>query len=211
MGRLSIYLPDELEARAKALQPDTPTSQVVRAALERYIGNADEPAYAQAPDDVSDLLSAGVEHFKALATADYQEGYRTALKRLSDLDWFALAEFAKDGFDLHKWIGGRVDGIRFLLGQGMSLGNATPAWLPQIANDIGSIADPIGFDQWSFHKTPPWERGYADGLRAGYEAALAAGVMTPAAAPTPTVDATSNVDESAAHDVGGEAEHDTPY
>lgn len=210
MGRLSIYLPNELEARAKALQPDTPTSQVVRAALERYIGNTDEPAYAQAPDDVSDLLTAGVEHFKALATADYQEGYRAALKRLSDLDWFALAEFAKEGFDLHKWIRGRVDGIQFLLGQNMSLDQAMPKWLAKIANDLGSIGDPIGFDHWSFRRTPPFERGYADGLRAGYEAALAAGVMTPAAAPAPTVEPMTDVDDAVDDETGEEAEHDTP-
>lgn len=210
MGRLSIYLPDELEARAKALQPDTPTSKVVRAALERYIGNADEPAYAQAPDDVNDLLTAGVAHFRALATADYQEGYRAALKRLPDLDWFALAEFAKDGFDLHKWIGGRVNGIQFLLGRNMSLEDATPGWLPPIADDIGSIADPIGFDRWSFRKTPPWERGYADGLRAGYEAALAAGVMTAAAAPAPTAAAESMPSAEDDDGASGAADVDTP-
>jgi hypothetical protein len=208
MGRLSIYLPNELEARAKALQPDTPTSQVVRAALERYIGNADEPAYAQAPDDVSDLLAAGVEHFKALATADYQEGYRAALKRLPDLDWFALAEFAKEGFDLHKWIRGRVDGIQFLLSQNMSLDQARPEWFAKITDDLGSIADPIGFDHWSFRRTPPFERGYADGLRAGYEAALAAGVMAPAAAPAPTVEPMPDVD--VANETGEEAERETP-
>jgi hypothetical protein len=177
----------------------------VRAALERYIGNADEPAYAQAPDDVSELLTAGVAHFKALATADYQEGYRAALKRLPDLDWFALADFAKEGFDLHKWIGGRVDSINYLLGKDMSLEKAMPRWLKRIADDIGSMADPIGFDKWSFHRTPPWERGYADGLRAGYEAALAAGVMTATAAPTPTAETTHSQDGTE-----GAAAVDTP-
>ncbi len=210
MGRLSIYLPDELEARAKALQPGTPTSQVVRAALERYIGNGDEPAYAQAPDDVGDLLTAGVEHFTALATADYQKGYRVALQRLPGLDWFALAGFAKDGFDLHKWIGDHVDNVRFVLAQGRSLEAAMPDWLAKIAADVGSIADPIGFDHLSFYRTPPWERGYADGLRAGYEAALAAGVMTPASAPAPTVESRSGVDGSSGDDLGEDAEQDTP-
>ncbi|ANH40521.1 hypothetical protein I601_4126 [Nocardioides dokdonensis FR1436] len=44
----------------------------------------------------------GVAHLAELARVDYQAGYRAALKRLPDLDWSALAGFARDGFDLHK-------------------------------------------------------------------------------------------------------------
>lgn len=177
MGRLSIYLPDELEARAKAIQPETPTSQVIRAALERYLGRPAEPAYAQPPGDVDELLAAGVAHFADLAKSDYQDGYRAALKRLPDLDWHGLAGFAQNDFDLSKWAkswrpravstptGIAVEDVQW------------PDWFWKVAKDLGSTMDPIGYDELSFRNTPPWERGYADGLRAGYEAALGAGVM----------------------------------
>jgi len=206
MGRLSIYLPDDLEARTKALHPDTPTSQVVRSALERYIGNADEPAYAQAPDDVSELLTAGVEHFKKLATTDYQDGYRAALKRLPDLAWDALAEFAHKGFDLHKWL----DEVSSRVNYGATIGELdehTPDWFRRLADDVGLLANPLSFDQWNFRRTQPWERGYADGLRAGYEAALAAGVMTASAFTPPST--TDEPATNAADGSGEDAEPDT--
>lgn len=176
MGKLSIYLPDELEARTKALEPATPTSQVIRAALERYLG-ADGPAYAEPPDDVDELLAAGVAHFANLARRDYQDGYRAALTRLPDLDWHAITDFARDGFDLYKWL----DGWSASIGRAAVNGShdaVTPTWFVKLADDIGALANPIGFDQWNFRKTAPFERGYADALRAGYEAALRAGVVS---------------------------------
>ncbi|ANH40522.1 hypothetical protein I601_4127 [Nocardioides dokdonensis FR1436] len=64
---------------------------------------------------------------------------------------------------------------------GAALGKSdehAPAWMPKLADDVGDLANPIGFDRWSFRRSPPWERGYGDGLRAGYEAALRAGVLS---------------------------------
>jgi hypothetical protein len=176
VGRLSIYLPDELEARAKALQPNTPTSQVVRAALERYLGSTG-PAYAEPPEDIEDLLADGVAHFANLARQDYQDGYRAALKRLPDLDWDAITGFAREGFDLYKWLNGWCQNINQAAIRGDLL-SAKPHWFGKLAEDLGSLADAIGYDDLSFRKTAPYEHGYADALRAGYEAALRAGIMT---------------------------------
>jgi hypothetical protein len=178
MGRLSIYLPDELEARTKALEPSTSTSQVVRTALERYLGTRGTAPYADPPEDVSDLMAAAVAHFAEQARLDYQDGYRAALRRLPDLDWHTITGLARDSFDLHKWLTGWTNGIASATRQGESLDAATPSWLPRVADDLGNIADPTGFDQWSFRRSLPYERGYSDGLRAGYEAALGAGVLT---------------------------------
>jgi hypothetical protein len=191
MGRLSIYLPDELEARAKELQPDTPTSQLIRTALERYIGRSDEPAYAQPPGDVDDLLAAGIAHFADLAKRDYQDGYRAALKRLPDLDWYALASFARDSFDLYKW----AESWRSSVTPTQFSNPEPPDWYPKMMKDLGALLNPLDFEQYSFRNTPPWERGYADGLRAGYEAALRAGAMDagrPAAATTSPDDASEH-------------------
>ena len=191
MGRLSIYLPDELEMRAKALQPDVPTSQVVRTALERYLGRAGEPAYVQAPEDADDLLAAGVTHFADLARHDYQDGYRSALKRLPDLDWYGLAGFARDGFDIYRWAESWRSSMAHFAAHG-GLDQNAPDWFWKVAKDLGSLLDPIGFDELSFRHTPPWERGYADGLRAGYEAALGAGAMDAGAPVSANKDATED-------------------
>lgn len=208
MGRLSIYLPDELEARAKALQPDTPTSQVVRAALERYIGTTEEPAYAQAPADIDELVAAGVAHFGALAVAEYQSGYRSALKRLPDLNWFALAEYAAGGFQLEKWLGGWRDNISFEINQGHSLDSVTPDWLSKVAKDVGELADPIGFEGSNHRHPQPWERGYADGLRVAYEAAVSAGVMTAAPSALPVIGSKPDEGDDAAD--SDQEDADTP-
>ncbi|HTW06429.1 MAG TPA: hypothetical protein VME46_02910 [Acidimicrobiales bacterium] len=204
MGRLSIYLPDELEARVKALQPDTPTSQVIRTALERYIGRAGEPAYAQAPEDVADLLVAGVAHFADLAKRDYQDGYRAALKRLPDLDWHALAGFARDDFDIYKWVEPWKSGAYDVATHRVE--GREPDWFQKVAEDLGSLLDPFGYDKFSFRHTPPWERGYADGLRAGYEAALGAGAMD-AGGPATTRRAVEGVlkqDDAAGNSIDGQ-------
>lgn len=209
MGRLSIYLPDELEARAKALGPDTPTSQVVRTALERYLGRTDEPAYAQAPEDVDDLLAAGVAHFADLAKGDYQDGYRAALERLVDLDWHGLAGFARDGFDLYKWAEGWKSSMSYFAVHGGVKENA-PDWFWEVAKDLGSLLDPIGYDELSFRHTPPWERGYADGLRAGYEAALGAGAMDAFATATSATDPAPESDDVAGISLDGPESADPP-
>ena len=136
----------ELEARVKAFQPDTPTSQVIRAALERYVGGGDTPAYAQVPDDVDDLLAAGVVHFAETAKRDYQDGYRAALRFLPHLSWFGFTELARVGFDLYKWLNGYCDTILRKASEARGGGVVDlgePDWWPRLADDLGHLANPI--------------------------------------------------------------------
>jgi hypothetical protein len=176
MAKLSIYLPDDVESRVRAAQPGTAISQVIRMALERYVGNDDSLDYVQPPADADELLATAVTHFTGLARQDYQNGYRAALKRLPDLKWHILAGYAGDGFDLHKWLRGWKENISHLASQ-----NRFPdvsKEILKIADDVGDLLNPIGFDEWSFRRTPPWLHGYGDGLRAGYEAALSSGAFS---------------------------------
>lgn len=187
MARLSIYLPDDIEARVRAVQPDTPTSQVIRAALERYLGDDDGPGYAQRPDDADDLLAAGITHLLDAARADYQDGYRAALRRLPVLDWHALDSFASSGYDLDRWLAG----YRSTMDRDIAndeLGARTSDWVVELADDVGEPLNAPGYDKWNFTRTVPWLRGYGDGLRAAHQAALR-GTPRPAdstASDTPT-------------------------
>jgi hypothetical protein len=176
MAKLSIYLPDEVESRVRATQPGTAISQVIRIALERYLGNDSSLDYAQLPDDADELLATAVAHFAGLARLDYQDGYRAALRRLPDLNWHILTGYAVEGFDLHKWLKGWRTNISHSATQNRFA--EIPESVLKIADDVGDLLNPVGFDQWSFRRTPPWLHGYGDGLRAGYEAALNSGAFS---------------------------------
>jgi len=38
-------------------------------------------------------------------------------------------------------------------------------WFALVADDLGSLVDPIGFDRWSFTPTLPFASGYQQALR----------------------------------------------
>lgn len=46
-----------------------------------------------------------------------------------------------------------------------------PAWFAPLADDLGSLLDPVGYDRWWFTPTAPFVRGYEAGLRTARESA----------------------------------------
>jgi hypothetical protein len=162
---MSIYLPDELADRLKTDEGNA--SQVIQEALRRYLGDTDAPAWAQVPDDAATLLAANSASLIEQARANYQDGYRAALKRLPDLGWETLSSFARSSFDLIRWLEGWRSGAAHQALNGDS--DKIAKWLWEIAADLGDRADPIGYDQFSFRRTTAFERGYGAGLRAAYE------------------------------------------
>jgi len=162
---MSIYLPDELADRLKS--DDGNSSQVIQEALRRYLGDGAVPNWAQAPDDAVALLIANSAPLVEQARADYQSGYRAALMRLPDLGWEALNSFARRGFDLIQWLEAWRNGAADQAEHGQS--EDIVKWLWKVATDVGSRADPIGYDEFSFRKTVAFERGYGAALRAAYE------------------------------------------
>ncbi|HEY2043451.1 MAG TPA: CopG family transcriptional regulator [Jatrophihabitans sp.] len=155
---MSIYLPDELAERLKHVEHAT-ASAVIQEALRRHFGPAGNlagPVWAQPPSDADKLVFAATLKLRDEAIADYQAGYRAALERLPDLSLATLGSFARRQFDLYKWLDGWTD-------------SKQPTWMWKVAEDVGSIADPVGHDEFSFRKTSAYEHGYAAGLRAAYE------------------------------------------
>ncbi|HJQ02362.1 MAG TPA: CopG family transcriptional regulator [Jatrophihabitans sp.] len=155
---MSIYLPDELAERLKHVE-DTTASAVIQDALRRHFGTAGKlagPVWAQPPSEADKLVFAATLKLRDEAIAEYQAGYRAALERLPDLSLATLNSFARRQFDLHKWLDDWNDPRQ-------------PKWMWKIAEDVGSIANPLGYDEFSFRKTSAYEHGYAAGLRAAYE------------------------------------------
>jgi hypothetical protein len=155
---MSIYLPDELAERLKHVE-DTTASAVIQEALRQHFGPGGTvagPVWAQPPSDADKLLFAATLKLRDEAITDYQAGYRAAIERLPDLNLAALTSFARHQFDLRRWLDGWSSPQQ-------------PKWMWKIAEDVGSIADPIGYDELSFRKTAAFEHGYDAALRAAYE------------------------------------------
>jgi hypothetical protein len=168
MPRMSIYLPEDLAEQLKEVDSSTPTSQVIQEALRRYLGGTGAPPWARPPEGAAELVASATQRLRAQAKADYQAGYRAALARIPDLDWALLTGFARSRYDLTAWLSGWHNGVHDAIAR-KDEHVVVPAFMESIAADIGSPADPIGYDRFSFRKTNAFERGYADGLRDAYE------------------------------------------
>jgi len=166
MPRLSIYLPDDLLARAKEIGAEANMSQVVQSALRRLLGETTGPDYAQRPAGAREGLKAAREALAPAAQAEYQSGYESGLRRLPDVPWSVLDDFADHDFDLTRWLEGLRRGVAYTA----AVGDVGEPWLWKLAEDLGDVVNPIGFDQFSFHKTRAFRRGYGAVLRDAYAA-----------------------------------------
>lgn len=95
---------------------------------------------------------------------EYERGYQAALSTLSkagEVIWPVLGDQASQ--DLLRWAQSRKAALReTAAGPGPF---QWPAWFAPLAGDLGSLLDPVGFDQWSFTPTTPFLRGYQAALR----------------------------------------------
>jgi len=167
MAKLTVYIPDDLLASARALDQSANTSQLVQRGLERVVG-IEDAAYARRPDDAERLLAAARERLAEAAAADFEDGYRSALKTAAAENvWPALDDLARARFDLVRWAGIWRD----------SLGSAAagldgrepefdpPGWWRPMARDLGDLLDPIGLGESSFRRTRAFLHGYGTALR----------------------------------------------
>ena len=176
MAKLTVYIPDDLLDRTRALNPDTNTSQLVQRGLER-LAPADDAGYARRPQDAAELLAAAAGKIREGAAREYEKGYRAALVMVSktgDVAWPGLDSLARQGFDLPRWAESWQKGLG-MEAAGLVPGSEGPFKLPDwyfpFLNDLGSMLDPIGFDQWSFTRSGPFVRGYQAALRDAWETA----------------------------------------
>jgi len=176
MAKLTVYIPDDLLDRAKALDPEANTSQLVQRGLER-LSPPEDAAYARRPADAAELIAAAAGSIREGAAEEYEKGYRAALVMVTQAGkviWRGLDDLARHDFDLVRWARGWTSG----LGQaaagllpGVEGGFDPPDWYMHFMTDLGSLLDPIGFDQYSFTRSGPFVRGYQAALRDAWHAA----------------------------------------
>jgi hypothetical protein len=163
VAKHTVYIPDELLERAKALAPrgEVVVSQLVQRGLHCLLGTG-QPSYAAPPDDVNELLTPAREALVALAKDEYQQGYRAAAARLPALPWYVLEHISDADFNVRQW----ANGLQRALGHEAAAGDMdTPEWLWPMAEDLGRDIDPIGYDQTSFRRSQPWLEGYSAAIR----------------------------------------------
>lgn len=106
---------------------------------------------------------------------EYERGRQAAVATMSkagELIWPLLGDPAAAGFDLRSWAESQRAALRGAAADSGTL--SLPAWFAPVADDLGTLLDPVGYDRWSFTPTTPFIRGYQAGLREAHESALPA-------------------------------------
>ncbi|MFJ9150170.1 DUF4365 domain-containing protein [Streptomyces sp. NPDC102270] len=116
------------------------------------------------PDPPSDLDTA-VAVLKADRHSTRERGFQDGVHLAPHLGWLALDELANRDFDFEGWLESWRNGwLDIKLGQGPS-GATIPTWLPLLADHLGALVDPIGYDHWSFTPGRAYVDGFVTGLR----------------------------------------------
>ena len=142
---------------------------------------------SETPLQVAERLRA---HFVHQAKDEYQRGYRKALRAADSLSWRLIEELAENRHDLKRalrpyangalqdalkteplssaqvteLVENRAEKVSPPSKDGTSRTASPRSWLYRLAEDLGSMADPVGFDEFSFSPTRAFLRGYGDAL-----------------------------------------------
>lgn len=165
MARFSVYVADDLLERVRALDSQAPTSQLVQRAFQCLLDGEGEPVYVgDRPAGAAERIREVREKLVAEAREEYGRGYAGALEAADKVPWRSLDGLAEAGFDVRRWIKPYVRGAEYELVQD-NKGEVSSKWLWDVARVLGTLADPIGFDEFSFTPTRALVRGFADGMR----------------------------------------------
>jgi hypothetical protein len=171
MSKISVSVPDELLARARAVDGTANTSQLVQRALEQLtaqLAEHDHPDH-QRPADVDGLLALARDKLLTAARAEFQHGYRAGLEDAGSIDWAVMEDIASAQFDLF------VKLTRWKQAYAPTRddpGFKPPAWFSMLMKRFGSMIDPIGFDGTNFTPTRKFVRGYAAALQDAWAAVM---------------------------------------
>jgi hypothetical protein len=162
MPKLSVYVGDDLWRRACEVDPLAKPSQLMQRGLECLLRgrSGDEPA-VQPPAGAAERIEELRAVFAAQARSEYETGYAGALDAAGDIPWFVMEDFANQSFDVRRWIEGWRRSATAQAAQ-----ESPPGWLGSVGRTLGDLADPIGFDQFSFRPTRARVRGFGDALQA---------------------------------------------
>jgi hypothetical protein len=102
--KMSVYIPDELWAKVKAIDPETGVSQVVQGALREKVAQVEGRATYK---ELDETLQSSLEEAAAKATArvadTYRMGYRVGLHMSAELSAEGFADFEATGWDLEEF------------------------------------------------------------------------------------------------------------
>jgi hypothetical protein len=169
---MSIYLPDDLADRLKLVSTSESSSQIIQEALRRHLGEPLDAPYARPPQNADQLIEKAREQLLPAAQDEYERGFTAALNRVPDLPWEVLDGLADRKFDVATWIHPWINGAHDIAVGKAPEGAAIPEWLLRIAEDLGQLAGPIGYDRFSFQRSKMYVRGYGDALKAAFDAVL---------------------------------------
>jgi hypothetical protein len=177
--KLSISVPEQLWARAKAASGGANASHLVQEALRRYVEDGvAKPAYSLAPpEDVVDAWGALRGQFASEARQRFEQGYRAAVTAFAELSWSRLEFLAEDcRFDVKGW----AESFR-RLAEDIELRMSTPGHVsqypPEVADvtvaevnalftALGAWARPHGGgSDWEWEPSPTYVRGFTQAAR----------------------------------------------
>src|SRR5207248_4264345 len=136
-----------------------------------------EPSGAAGDDaDKDNLVSMVSAEIAARARterrAESERGYRDGVKFARELPtWRLLEELAASDFDVTPWISVKKE-VWGRIAAGLDPHvTQVPDCATTAARYLGTLADPISYDQFSFTPTGEYVTGFGDGLRAVWDAA----------------------------------------
>ncbi|MCU0483223.1 MAG: hypothetical protein MUC54_02960 [Chloroflexi bacterium] len=111
MPKLSLYIPDDLWRRARAVDPNLNQSQVAQQALRQWVEvrPAQGSQVFEPPADSVTVPDGLVQRLATEAREQYQAAYRAAFQLAERISWGSLDELASRGWDWASWLrhGGR--------------------------------------------------------------------------------------------------------
>lgn len=166
MAKVSVFVPDVLLDRARALHGEVSTSQLMQRGLEQltaHLTDSGDPDYAQRPADAQNMLAAARDKLLVAGRVEFERGYRAGAEDAGDLDWAILEELADAHFDLLARLPHWKRSLAPYPPEEMQF--SPPGWFSILSKRFGALLDPIGFPDLSFTPTRTFVRGYAAALR----------------------------------------------
>ena len=154
MPKMSIYIPDDLWEQVRESAPDGNASQLVQRALKSLVVRQPRTAYSQDPPAPAAASAKAItERLIEEAREEWARGYSAAIEwSTKHGTWDRLQLFAREGFNLDKWIS-FITSIWKADGRQMQSPEEMSEDAVALANALGSKAEPWGILEWDSSAT----------------------------------------------------------